>query len=128
MISPVNGAQQEIRLSSRPRHKCLGYAKKVQMIKAANHKRTFSNRHVNVGAQQVAKVYAGALVDAAEAAGQTEAVMDELDSFLSDVLAAAPKLETVLGSALVSPDETGGLLGKALRQEASAQFLDFLKV
>ena len=98
------------------------------MIKAATSKRTFSNRHVNIGAEQVAKVYASALVDAAEAAGQTEAVMDELDSFLIDVLAAAPKLEVVLGSALVSPDEKSALLDKALRGQASPLFLNFLKV
>ena len=98
------------------------------MIRAATPKRTFSNRHVNVGAEQVAKVYASALVDAAEAAGQTEAVMDELDSFLGDVLAAAPKLEVVLGSALVSPDEKSALLDKALREQASPLFLNFLKV
>jgi len=98
------------------------------MIKAAIHKRTFSNRHVNVGAKQVATVYARALVEAAEAAGQTEAAMDELDSFLIDVLAAAPKLESVLGSALVSPDEKNALLDKALRGQASPLFLNFLKV
>ena len=98
------------------------------MIRAATPKRTFSNRHVNVGAEQVAKVYASALVDAAEAAGQTEAVMDELDSFLGDVLAAAPKLEVGLGSALVSPDEKSALLDKALREQASPLFLNFLKV
>jgi F-type H+-transporting ATPase subunit delta len=98
------------------------------MIKAATPKRTFSNRHVNVGAKQVATVYARALVEAAEAAGQTEAVMDELDSFLIDVIGAAPKLETVLSSALVSPDEKNALLDKGLRGQASPLFLNFLKV
>ncbi|HEV2970445.1 MAG TPA: ATP synthase F1 subunit delta [Pirellulales bacterium] len=96
------------------------------MTKSA--KRTFSNPYVNVGAQQVATVYASALVDAAEAAGKTEAVMSELDSFIADVLAVVPHFESVLGSALVSADEKNALLDKALRGQASPVFLNFLKV
>jgi F-type H+-transporting ATPase subunit delta len=91
-------------------------------------KRTFSDQYVNVGAQQVATIYARALVDAAEAAGQTEPVMAELDSFVTDVLDGAPKLEAVFGSALVSAEEKNALLDKAFRGKASPQFLNFLKV
>jgi F-type H+-transporting ATPase subunit delta len=91
-------------------------------------KRTFSEQYVNVGAQQVATIYARALLDAAEANGQTETVLSELDSFVTDVFVAAPKLETVLGSALVSPDEKCALLDKALQGKASPLFLNFLKV
>jgi F-type H+-transporting ATPase subunit delta len=91
-------------------------------------KRTFTDQYVNVGAQQVATIYARALVDVAEAAGQTEPVMSELDSFITDVLDGAPKLEAVLGSALVSAEEKNALLDKAFRGKASPQFLNFLKV
>jgi F-type H+-transporting ATPase subunit delta len=91
-------------------------------------RRTFSKRHVNVGAEQVAGVYARALIDAAEAAGQTEAVMDELDSFLVDVVGANPKFEAVLSSALIQPGEKNTLLDKALGSQASPLFLNFLKV
>jgi F-type H+-transporting ATPase subunit delta len=91
-------------------------------------KRTFSEPYVNVGAQRVAMIYARALVDAAEAGGQTEAVLDELDSFVTDVFGASPQLEAVLGSALVSPDEKNALLDKALRGQASPLFLNSLKV
>ncbi len=93
---------------------------------AAN--RTFSKRHVNVGAEQVATIYARALIDAAEAAEQTEAVMDELDSFLVDVVGANPKFEAVLSSALIQPNEKNALLDKALSSQASPLFLNFLKV
>jgi F-type H+-transporting ATPase subunit delta len=96
------------------------------MVKAA--RRTFANRHVDVGAQQVSVTYARALLNAAEAAGQVDAVMDELDSFLADVLTAAPKLETVLASALISPEDKAALLDKALATQASPLFLNFLKV
>ena len=80
-------------------------------------KRTFTDQYVNVGAQQVATIYARALVDAAEAAGQTEPVMSELDSFITDVLDGAPKLEAVLGSALVSAEEKNALLGQGLPRQ-----------
>jgi F-type H+-transporting ATPase subunit delta len=91
-------------------------------------RRTFSKRHVNVGAEQVAGVYARALIDAAEECGQTEAVMDELDSFITDVLGANPKFEAVLDSALIQPDEKNALFDKALGAQASPLFLNFLKV
>jgi len=91
-------------------------------------RRTFSKRHVNVGAEQVAGIYARALIDAAEAAGQTEAVMDELDSFVVDVVGANPRFEAVLSSALIQPDEKNALLDKALSSQASPLFLSFLKV
>jgi F-type H+-transporting ATPase subunit delta len=91
-------------------------------------KRTFSEKYINVGAQQVATIYARALLDAAEVNGQTETVVSELDSFVTDVFGAAPKLEAVLGSALVSPDEKCALLDKALHGKASPLFLNFLKV
>jgi F-type H+-transporting ATPase subunit delta len=91
-------------------------------------KRTFSEPYVDVGAQQVATIYARALLDAAEANGQTEAALSELDSFVSDVFGAAPKLEAVLGSALISADEKCALLDKALHGKASPLFLNFLKV
>jgi F-type H+-transporting ATPase subunit delta len=83
---------------------------------------------VNVGAERVATIYARALIDAAEAAGQTEAVMDELDSFLVDVVGANPKFEAVLSSALIQPTEKNALLDKALSSQASPLFLNFLKV
>ncbi len=91
-------------------------------------KRTFSEQYVNVGAQQVATIYARALLDAAEANGQAEAVLSELDSFVTDVFAASPKLEAVLGSALISADEKCALLDKALHGKALPLFLNFLKV
>ncbi len=96
------------------------------MIEKADNKK--SNAHVNVGAQQVAAVYAGALLGAAEKAGTAEAVVEEFDAFVTSVLDAFPKLETLLGSALVSPEEKAQLLDRVLASRASQLFLDFLKV
>ena len=43
--------------------------------------------------EHVGDVYAKGLFGAAEKAGQTEAVLEELDSFLTDVLDRFPRLE-----------------------------------
>ena len=55
---------------------------------------------VNVGAMQVANVYAKAFLGAAETKGQTDVAMEELNA-VGDTLAQYPKLEAVFGSALI---------------------------
>jgi F-type H+-transporting ATPase subunit delta len=84
--------------------------------------------HANVGVEHIADVYAEALIQAAEAAGETEAVLDEFASLVDDVFAAMPQFERVLASGLVSHEEKVGLLDRALGGRASRQFLNFLKV
>ena len=64
-----------------------------------------------------------------EAAGQTEAVMDELDSFIGDVLDAKPKFEAVLGfGAHLAGRKERVARQSASRSQASPLFLNFLKV
>ena len=83
---------------------------------------------VNVGAQQVATVYAKALIGAAETAGQTDAVVAELDALISEVLDPAPKLEMIFASALISAEEKGQSLDRLFAGRLSPLLLDFLKV
>jgi F-type H+-transporting ATPase subunit delta len=82
----------------------------------------------DTGQQQVGGLYARSLLGASEAAGQTEAVLAELDSFVEDVLDKLPSFEAVLSTALVSTEEKTALLDKSLRGKASPLFLNFLKV
>jgi F-type H+-transporting ATPase subunit delta len=98
------------------------------MIQAAASSKSFAQRYVNVGAQQVAMIYARALLGAAQEAGQTEQVLAELDSFVTDVLDRFPKLEAVLSSALVSPDQKSRLLDRVFGRLASKPLLNSLKV
>lgn len=79
-------------------------------------------------AEQVGGVYARALLGATEQQKQTEAVLSELDSFVSDVLGAFPRLDLILGSALISPEEKGRTLDRILSGRASPLFLNFMKV
>jgi F-type H+-transporting ATPase subunit delta len=78
--------------------------------------------------EQVAAVYAEALIGAAENAGRTEAVLDELDWLVRDVLDVHPGFEGVLASALVSYEEKLGVLDRVFTARVSTLLLNFLKV
>jgi len=83
---------------------------------------------INVGAQQVAIIYAKALLGAAEKLGQTDSVVTELRDFVETVLDGFPKLEAVFASALVSQEEKVQLLDRVFGSKVTPMFLDFLKV
>ncbi|MEX0676287.1 MAG: ATP synthase F1 subunit delta [Pirellulales bacterium] len=86
-----------------------------------------NSKAVNVGAQRVAAIYAKAFVGAAEKAGTTHALVEELES-VSAVLEGFPKLEAVLGSALISHEEKTKILDRTFGSRLSGLALDFLKV
>jgi len=81
-----------------------------------------------IGAGHIADVYAEALLGAADAAGQTAAVLEELDSLVADVLDAYPDLERVLASGVISHEERSGILDRVLGGQMSPLLLNFLKV
>ncbi|MEX0977523.1 MAG: ATP synthase F1 subunit delta, partial [Pirellulales bacterium] len=85
------------------------------------------SKTINVGAQRVAAIYAKAFLGAAEKAGQTDALVEELDA-VSTTLKRFPKLEEVLGSALVAPEEKMQMLDRIFGNKLSGLVLDFLKV
>ena len=82
----------------------------------------------DVGIEQIADVYAQAFLGAAEAAGQTESLVEELDSLAADVLEPFPAFAAVLASAQVSHEEKVGILDRVLGGQASPLLLNFLKV
>lgn len=82
---------------------------------------------INVAAQQVAAVYAKALLGAAEKAGQTDAAVDQFGA-VAAALAEFPKLEAVLASALVDHQEKCQVLDRVFGPKVSPLVLDFLKV
>ncbi|HUT94565.1 MAG TPA: ATP synthase F1 subunit delta [Thermoguttaceae bacterium] len=90
--------------------------------------RLVAEMEADVGVEHVADVYAEAFLGAAESAGQTETLLAELDSLVTDVLDRFPKLEEVLASARISHAEKVGLLDRTLGSHASAVLLNFLKV
>jgi len=95
---------------------------------SARHARLASEIEPDLGAEQVAAVYAEALLGAAQQAGQTEALLEEFDSLLSDVLDRFPAWEQILASAQVSHEEKVGILDRTLGGRASPLLLNFFKV
>jgi F-type H+-transporting ATPase subunit delta len=96
------------------------------MVESAQHEKPKSTA-INVAAQQVAAVYAKAFLGAAEKAGQTDAAVEELAS-VAAALAQFPKLEAVLGSALVDHEGKCKLLDRVFGPKVSRLVLDALKV
>ncbi len=82
----------------------------------------------DVGAQHIAAVYAQAFLRAAEDAGRTAALVEELASLVADVLDRFPELEATLASHRVTHEERVGILDRVFAAVASPLVLDFLKV
>lgn len=81
----------------------------------------------DIGKQQVAAVYAKALIGASETTGSTGEVVEELDSLVDDVLVKFPEFEATLGSTRLSAEEKVGLIGRVF-EKGSDQLKTFLKV
>jgi F-type H+-transporting ATPase subunit delta len=95
---------------------------------AAEDARAAAALEADVSVEHIADVYAGALLNVTESAGQTAVVVEEFDSLVADVLDCFPKYEAVLNSALVLPEEKESLLDKTLGGRASKTLIHFLKV
>jgi F-type H+-transporting ATPase subunit delta len=82
----------------------------------------------DVTVEHIGEVYATALLGAAESAGRPADAVEELESFVRDVLGPLPQLDRILSSAFVSHEEKGALLDRLLGDRASELLLNFLKV
>jgi len=82
----------------------------------------------DVSAQRVARVYAEALLQAADKEGQADAVLEELDSLIRDVFAAQPQFETLLSSAAAGRKARAEILRTVFADRASKLFYNFLLV
>lgn len=66
--------------------------------------------HVDIAADRVAKVYAQAIVEAADAAGCRREVLTELAALARDVLPTVPEAAAVFSSPKVSAEEKGRII------------------
>lgn len=82
----------------------------------------------DIGKQQIAAVYAKALISASEKTGKTDEVLSEFDSLVDDVLVAFPGFEGTLSSPRLSPDEKLALIDRVFGGRASEEMKTFLKV
>lgn len=78
--------------------------------------------------QRLGTVYAKALLGATEKAGQTDLVLEELDSLVADVLDKLPDFEETLRTPRIGPEEKVQLLERVFGSRVSPLFMNFLKV
>jgi F-type H+-transporting ATPase subunit delta len=100
-----------------------GHTPPVQTNGAPLHPTVF-----DVGTQRVAKVYAEAILRAAQARGQADELQEELDSLITNVLDADPRLETFLGSGAIGKHPKAEVLRTAFTGRASDIFFHSLLV
>ncbi len=77
--------------------------------------------------QAIARIYADAFLDAASSTG-VEAALEDLGSFVDDVLAKVPDLEQVFVSRVLGRDEKIRLIDKIIAPRATALIANFLRV
>ena len=82
----------------------------------------------DVGAEQLARVYAKAALDAAGDVAAQDLMVEELEAIVEEVLSKYPDIEQVLSSALVSQEEKNGVLDRIFASKLSGTTLNFLKV
>lgn len=82
----------------------------------------------DVGAQQIAGVYAEALFNAAEKAGQADDVYAELKDLVDHVADQDPQLAAFFQSGTIGRDRRGEVLRKAFDGRSSALLFNFLMV
>ena len=82
----------------------------------------------DVSALRVARVYAEALLNAADKQGQSEQVLESLDSLIRDLFPAEPQFEAFLTSSAVGRERRAQVIDKVFENKASVLFVDFLKV
>ena len=82
----------------------------------------------DVSAQRVARVYAEALLNAADKQRLSDEIVEALDSLIRDLFQAEPQLEAFLTSSAVGRERKARLIDKVFENKASVLFVDFLKV
>src|SRR6516165_1854428 len=82
----------------------------------------------DVQAQGIARVYAEAMLNAAEKAGDPDLVIEELTSMVNDVCRAEPGFEAFLSSGAIGRDRKAVTIDRVFKGRASDLFVNFLQV
>jgi F-type H+-transporting ATPase subunit delta len=83
---------------------------------------------LDIKGQQIARVYAEALLQAARRHQAEDEVLEQLDSLVEDVFSASPELELFLSSGIVSRRRKAETIRKLFEGRAHALVLHFLLV
>jgi F-type H+-transporting ATPase subunit delta len=77
---------------------------------------------------EVTRSYAEALINAAAADGQVDAVLDELDAILADVFSPSPSFAALLSSPSIRPEKKDQILTEAFEGRTHPMVVRFLRV
>ncbi len=83
--------------------------------------------HFDAGIQQLAAVYAKALLGATEKAGNTADVADEFEALIQ-LINAQPRFAQVLASQLLGDDEKQAIIDRVFAPKFTPTLVDFLRV
>ncbi len=82
----------------------------------------------DIVSQQVAAMYAKALLGATEKAGKTEEVLEEFAAIVSQAFDPNPRFEAVIGSGFIDHEQKVAMIDRVFRGRVSPMLLNFLKV
>lgn len=89
---------------------------------------TNSDKVIDVGQEQLARIYARAFLGAIEKTGNAARLVEELDSLVADVLDRFPEFEQTLMSHSLKHDEREKIILAVFGGRASEQVVNLLKV
>jgi len=89
---------------------------------------TEKKRQFDLFGQQVGVVYAQAFMNAAEAEGTVDALIEELGAVANDAVAAHPKFDQFLASPMIGVEEKIESLDRVFSERVTPLILNFLKV
>jgi F-type H+-transporting ATPase subunit delta len=82
----------------------------------------------DVSVERLARVYAEALLNAAQASGQVAQVLEEFDSLIDDVFKDDPRLEALFAGSAVGRYARKDAINKAFAEKASTTFHRYMLV
>jgi F-type H+-transporting ATPase subunit delta len=98
------------------------------LLTASEGEETHSRGVADVGSLQVARVYAEALLNAAEQAGQVDEVLADYQSLLDNVEAPRSDLRNFFVSGVIGRITRGEIIRKTFEDRAHPMLVDFLSV
>jgi F-type H+-transporting ATPase subunit delta len=86
------------------------------------------NSDMDIDRQKLGAIYAKALLGSAHKAGNAQQVVDELTSFVDEVLNQVDGIDALLSTPRISAEEKLGILERTFAGKMSDELLTFLKV
>ncbi len=106
----------------------LGVSLKGPTYMAIDREKPKHETVMDVTAERISRVYALAFMEVAAKSGNTAALVEEVDSVVTEVLDRFPRFDETLRSALIQPEDKEQILDRLFAKRASTVVVNFLKV